>query len=145
MHLKFRIRFMGMVQANDRQCCNVTSSLIDWTHAQCNPCSQKHFTSDMLLVISPHILQSHLLQFLQVSVIKFWLRISINCMVFCQLRFNIYERCDMAFIEPMHRNKTNITYLFQGQLHDAATSSMEKKTLTGLSKYITYFKGEMYL
>ena len=29
----------------------------------------------------------------------------------CQLKFNICVRCDMAFIEPMHRNKSNITYL----------------------------------
>ena len=32
-------------------------------------------------------------------------------MVFCQLKFSICVRCDMAFIEPMHRNKPNITYL----------------------------------
>ena len=31
--------------------------------------------------------------------------------VHCQLKFNICVRCDMAFIEPMHRNKPNITYL----------------------------------
>ena len=31
--------------------------------------------------------------------------------MFCQLKFNICVRCDMAFIEPMHRNKPNITYL----------------------------------
>ena len=31
--------------------------------------------------------------------------------VFCQLKFNICVRCDMAFIEPMHHNKLNITYL----------------------------------
>ena len=30
---------------------------------------------------------------------------------FCQLKFSICVRCDMAFIEPMHRNKPNITYL----------------------------------
>ena len=30
---------------------------------------------------------------------------------FFQLKFNICVRCDMAFIEPMHRNKPNITYL----------------------------------
>ena len=29
----------------------------------------------------------------------------------CQSKFNICVRCDMAFIEPMHRNKPNITYL----------------------------------
>ena len=33
------------------------------------------------------------------------------CLVFCQSKFNICVRCDMAFIEPMHRNKPNITYL----------------------------------
>ena len=33
------------------------------------------------------------------------------CLVFCQLKFSICVRCDMAFIEPMHRNKPNITYL----------------------------------
>ena len=33
------------------------------------------------------------------------------CLVFRQLKFNICVRCDMAFIEPMHRNKPNITYL----------------------------------
>ena len=32
-------------------------------------------------------------------------------LVFCQLKFNICVRCDMAFIEPMHRNKPDITYL----------------------------------
>ena len=32
-------------------------------------------------------------------------------MLFCQLKFNICVRCDMSFIEPMHRNKPNITYL----------------------------------
>ena len=31
--------------------------------------------------------------------------------VFCKSKFNICVRCDMAFIEPMHRNKPNITYL----------------------------------
>ena len=34
------------------------------------------------------------------------------CLVFCQSKFNICVRCDMAFIEPMHRNKPNITYCF---------------------------------
>ena len=34
-----------------------------------------------------------------------------GCLVFCQLKFNICVRCDMAFIEPMHRNKPNFTYL----------------------------------
>ena len=33
------------------------------------------------------------------------------CLVFCQLKFNICVRCHIAFIEPMHRNKPNITYL----------------------------------
>ena len=33
------------------------------------------------------------------------------CLVFCQSKFNICVRSDMAFIEPMHRNKPNITYL----------------------------------
>ena len=33
------------------------------------------------------------------------------CLVFCQSKFNICVRCDMAFIEPLHRNKPNITYL----------------------------------
>ena len=33
------------------------------------------------------------------------------CLVFCQLKFNICVRCDVAFNEPMHRNKPNITYL----------------------------------
>ena len=28
-----------------------------------------------------------------------------------ELKFNIYVRCDMAYIEPMHRNKSNITRL----------------------------------
>ena len=32
---------------------------------------------------------------------------------FCQSEFNICVRCDMVFIEPMHRNKPNITYLLQ--------------------------------
>ena len=35
----------------------------------------------------------------------------IVCLVFCQSKFNICARCDMAFIEPMHRNKPNVTYL----------------------------------
>ena len=33
------------------------------------------------------------------------------CLVFCQSKFNICVSCDIAFIEPMHRNKPNITYL----------------------------------
>ena len=37
-------------------------------------------------------------------------------MVFCQTEFNICVRCDMAFIEPMHCNKLNITYLLTYQL-----------------------------
>ena len=37
----------------------------------------------------------------------------IMCLVFCQLKFSICVRCDMAFIEPMHRNKPNITYLLR--------------------------------
>ena len=32
-------------------------------------------------------------------------------MIICQLKLNICVRCDMGFIEPMHRNKPNITYL----------------------------------
>ena len=30
---------------------------------------------------------------------------------FCLLKFNICVRCDMAFIQPMHHNKPNFTYL----------------------------------
>ena len=32
-------------------------------------------------------------------------------LVFSQLKFHICARSDLAFIEPMHRNKLNITYL----------------------------------
>ena len=43
------------------------------------------------------------------------------CLVFCQLKFDICVRCDMAFIEPMHRNKPNITYLLTCKITDHAT------------------------
>ena len=49
--------------------------------------------------------------FLQISVITFCLTISLKDYVFCQLKFNICVRCDMAFIEPMHRENPGITYL----------------------------------
>ena len=67
------------------------------------------------IVLMPSVLHvlslSLVLQFLQISVIKFGLRISLKCMVFCQLKFNIHIRCDMPFIEPMHPNKPDTTYL----------------------------------
>ena len=36
----------------------------------------------------------------------------------CQLKFNICLRCDMAFIDPMHRNKPNITYLLMNWINN---------------------------
>ena len=46
----------------------------------------------------------------------------------CQSKFNICVRCDMAFIEPMHRNKPNITYLLQPWVifTDAMSINMSK-------------------
>ena len=53
--------------------------------------------------------------------------------VHCQLKFNICVRCDMAFIEPMHRNKPNITYLLTScparSLHAAEIVSKQKLEL----------------
>ena len=43
-----------------------------------------------------------------------WIRYNLNsdnghAILFQEL--DVFLRCDMAFIEPMHRNKPNITYL----------------------------------
>ena len=54
------------------------------------------------------------------------------CLVFCQLKFNICVRCDMAFIKPMHRNKANITYLLTYLRHiDTDVSSIKWHLVDG--------------
>ena len=52
-------------------------------------------------------------------------------MVFCQLKFNICVRCDMAFIEPMHHNKPNITYLLTSASATLRSSSVVHLALVG--------------
>ena len=71
--------------------------------------------------------------------------------VFCQLKFNIGIRCDMAFIEPMHRNKPNITYLLTCPQHwtmwwasswiVVATTSRGWRTFIAFTKIVSFGNG----
>ena len=67
----------------------------------------------------------------QLSVLGFHCNV---CLVFCQLKFDICVRCDMAFIEPMHRNKPNITYLLHLAVNTEKQSQIKGLNVTKTSK-----------
>ena len=56
---------------------------------------------------------------------------------FVQSQFNICVRCDMAFIEPMHRNKPNITYLLPGSERHHPIKSIMHNTVKWIYYYVS--------
>ena len=60
----------------------------------------------------------------------------------CHLKFSICVRCDIAFIEPMHRNKPNITCLLSVHLSMKFGFHSRKQIVGGFGKKTFHEKGK---
>ena len=79
------------------------------------------------------VLHSHFQNYLPVNIVKFYI-----LPVLIMANSTYYLRCDMAFIEPLHRNKPNITYLltnlllsFKGSKYHVCKGKMGLEILYG--------------